>query len=168
MPHSNLVSSPNIDGITNYTFNSRHRLIQYKVLHKLNCLFPSVSPVCDKCHIDESSLAHLFWSAIFEQLPKAYSRDINLTVSGPPLDAQQRLLICPMHLGMVMVTKKLILLTWKSTTPPIFTHRLNKMLAVIQKERLCLHKLDKQNRSERIWGPFLAQCHIRDTSSHRL
>lgn len=163
------------------SINSRHRLIQFKVLHrlhysktKLNRIFPSVSSVCDKFQIAEGSLAHLFWfcpklhnfwSAIFERMSKAYSRDIrpnhdlailgcSTVTSDLPRDTQVAL-----HLGMV-VAKKLVLLTWKSTTPPTFTHWLSEMLSVIQMERLRLHKPNEQNRFERIWGPFLAKCQV--------
>lgn len=50
------------------SLNSCYKLIQYKGLHRLhysktelNLTCPSVSPVCDKCHIAEGSLVHLFW-----------------------------------------------------------------------------------------------------------
>lgn len=106
-----------------------------------------------------------FWTAIFEWLSKTYSRDIqpshDLAIFGCsvetfelPYDMQIAL-----HLGMV-VAKKLILLTWKSTTPPCFAHWLKEMLSIIQMERLRLHKPNAQNRFERISGPFLAQSHI--------
>lgn len=126
------------------------------------------------CSSAEGCLAHLFWfcpklfgfwSAIFHWFSKCYSRDIlpnqNLAIFGCStetlcytLDMQAAL-----HLGMV-VAKKLVLLAWKSTTPPTFDHWLKEMVSVIQMERLRFDKPDKQNRHETIWGPFLAQCHI--------
>ncbi|MEQ2298528.1 hypothetical protein AMECASPLE_006142 [Ameca splendens] len=59
------------------------------------------------------------------------------------------------HLGM-LVPKKLLLLTWRSTIPPMFTYWLSEMSA-IQMERLCQHKPNEENRFERTWGPFLVQ-----------
>ena len=165
----------------NSSINSRYRLIQYKVLHrlhysktKLSRIFPSVSSQCDKCCTAEGSLAHLFWfcpklynfwSNIFQWLSTAYSGDIqpncDLAILGCsaetlklPYDTQTAL-----HLGMV-VAKKLILLTWKSTSPPCFTHWLNEMFSVIQMEKLRHHKGNTQKRFERTWGPALAQCNI--------
>lgn len=48
--------------------NARYKLIQFKVIHrlhfsklKLNRIYNSVSPLCDRCNIGEGSLAHLFW-----------------------------------------------------------------------------------------------------------
>lgn len=64
-----------------------------------------------------------------------------------------------LHLGMV-VAEKLILLTWKSTTPPTFSHWLSEMLSFFQMERLCPHKPNEQSRLERIWGSFLAQYQV--------
>ena len=163
------------------SINSRYRLIQYKVIHrlhysktKLNRIFPSVSPVCDKCSSAEGSLAHLFWfcptlhsfwTAIFEWLSLAYSTDIqpnhdlaifgcSVTTTHLPRNVQMA-----WRTGMV-VARKLILLTWKSTTPPCFAHWLREMLSVIQMEKLCMHKPNAQNRFQKTWGPFLAHCHI--------
>lgn len=128
-----------------------------------------------KCFSAEGSLAHLFWfcptlhnfwTAIFEWLSKAYSRDIqpnhDLAIFGCSTRTFE--LLCDiqtvLHLSMV-VAKKLILLTWKSTNSPGFTHWLREMLSVIQMERPRLDKTDTQNRLFlRIWGPFLAQWNI--------
>jgi len=55
------------------SINSRHQLIQFKVMHrlhfsndKLHQIFP-VSPTCDRCKSAEGSLTHLFWTC-----PKLY------------------------------------------------------------------------------------------------
>ena len=49
------------------SINSRHQLIQFKVMHrlhysksKLHRIFPTVSPTCDRCKSAEGSLTHLF------------------------------------------------------------------------------------------------------------
>lgn len=56
-----------LDEINNCSINSRHCLIQFRVLHrlhytklKLHKLFPNVSPQCDKCNIDEATHLHSF------------------------------------------------------------------------------------------------------------
>lgn len=163
------------------SINTRHRLIQYKVIHrlhysktKLNKIFPSISPRCDRCSSAEGTLAHLFWfcpklfgfwSLIFDWFSKCYSRTIlpnqNLAIFGCSTESLSYTsdMQTALHLGMV-VAKKLVLLNWKSTSPPTFDHWLKEMLSAIQMERLRLHKLDKQNRHESIWGLFLAQCLI--------
>lgn len=64
--------------------NARHCLIQFKVLHrlyysksKLNKIFPNVSPLCNKCQLQEATLTHSFvlcpkieslWTEIFSIL----------------------------------------------------------------------------------------------------
>lgn len=162
------------------SINSRYRLIQYKVIHrlhysktKLNKMFPTVSAMCDKCSSAEGTLAHLFWfcpslfsfwSAIFKWFSKCYFKDIkpdhNIAVFGCSMDLGYTTdLWLALQLGMV-VAKKLILLTWKSTTPPNFEHWLKEMVSVIQMERLRLNNKDRQHRHNAVWGPFLAQCQI--------
>ncbi len=49
-------------------FNSRHQLIQFKVIHcfhctktKLHTILSSVSTFCDKCKVTEDTTAHTFW-----------------------------------------------------------------------------------------------------------
>ncbi|XP_028251617.1 uncharacterized protein LOC114427641 [Parambassis ranga] len=163
------------------SINTRYRLIQYKVIHrlhyskiKLNKIFPSVSTQCDKCSSAEGSLAHMFWfcpqlfgfwSAVFKWYSKCYSKDIlpnhNLAIFGcstETLDYTSDLQMA-LQLGMV-VAKKLVLLNWKSTTSPSFDHWLKEMVSVIQIERLRQEKQDKRNRHVTIWRPFLAQCLI--------
>lgn len=48
--------------------NSRHQLIQFKVLHRLHYsksrlhkFYTSVSPLCDRCKVAEGALSHAFW-----------------------------------------------------------------------------------------------------------
>lgn len=50
------------------SINSRHRLIQFKVIHrfyyskdKLHKFYPSVSLKCDKCKVSDGTMLHLFW-----------------------------------------------------------------------------------------------------------
>ncbi len=79
--------------INTCSINSRHQLIQYKVVHrlhysrvKLNQCYPSISSICNKCESAEGSLGHLFWSClklydfwseIFRFYSVAYSCDLS-------------------------------------------------------------------------------------------
>lgn len=136
-------------------------------------MFPTVSAMCDKCSSAERTLAHLFWfcpslfafwTAIFKWFSKCYSEDVkpdhNIAVFGCSMGLGYTTdLWLALQLGMI-VAKKLILLAWKSTTPPKFEHWLNEMVSVIQMERLRPKNKDKQHRHNAVWGPFLAQCQI--------
>lgn len=94
---------------------------------------------------------HNFWSAKFEQLSKAYSGVIqpnhDLAILGCSAESSDLLhsTQVALHLEMV-VAKKRILPTWKSTTPPTFAHWLNEMLSIIQMKSLL--KPNKQDRFE--------------------
>lgn len=72
--------------IHNCSINVRHILIQFKILHrlyysktKLNKIFSNVSPICDKCLLQEATITHSFasciklhnfWKGIFEIFSK--------------------------------------------------------------------------------------------------
>jgi len=50
------------------SINSRHQLIQFKVIYrlhytkdKLHKIYPSVSPMCDRCKVAEDTASHAFW-----------------------------------------------------------------------------------------------------------
>ena len=158
------------------SINVRYKLIQFKVIHrlhyskpKLHRIYPAVSPLCDRCGGAEGSLSHLFWSCprlhkfwceIFQFLSAAYEVDITpdpvLALFGCSESAlelstaiQQALM-----LGMV-AAKKMILLDWKSPTPPCFRKWLNEVTGIIQMEWLRFHKSNSQKRFLDIWGPLL-------------
>lgn len=158
------------------SINVRYKLIQFKVVHrlhysklKLHRIYPSVSPLCDRCRGAEGSLSHLFWSCpqlytfwceIFKWFSKVYGLDIapdpELALLGCSETAlrysseiQQTLL-----LGMV-AAKKMILLDWKSPTAPCFRKWLSEMIGIIQMERIRFHKSKAHDRFLDIWGPFI-------------
>lgn len=116
------------------SLNARHRLIQFKVLHrihyskvKLHNIFPEVSPLCDKCKSTEADLLHSFalcaklqdfWADIFRLFSKIFKVQIQpepvLIILGISdllrslRVTQQRLL----SYGLI-TAKKLILMCWK-------------------------------------------------------
>ncbi len=71
--------------------NARHSLIQFKVVHrlrysklKLHQIYPTISPLCNKCETLEGTLFHSlwscskiqpFWKCIFPFLSEVYSVD---------------------------------------------------------------------------------------------
>lgn len=79
-------------GITSCSINARLQLIQFKVVHRLhysktrlNRLFPSISPLCDKCKVSNGTLGHLlffcpllenFWSESFQLYSTVYKKTI--------------------------------------------------------------------------------------------
>jgi len=162
-----------LSNIHSCSINSRHQLIQFKIVHRLHYskvrlhrMYPSVSPMCDKCEVTEGTLFHAFWtcssltnfwSKIFDWYSKAYKRHLQpeagLAIFGCsqatrtiPTTMRQ-----PLELGMI-VAKRLILREWKSPTPPFFQAWVTDMLSIIQMEKLRTTQMDTFFRS---WNPFL-------------
>lgn len=156
--------------------NSRHRLIQFKVVHrlyysktKLSKIYNSVSPVCDRCKIKEGSLSHMFWfcpklfnfwTAIFDFFSKVFQKEVKpdhgiaILGSSETLETfpifQQRSLLMGMTLA-----KKIILLNWKSSDPPCFKVWLCELFHVIQLEDIRSIELKSHRQFKTVWQPFL-------------
>lgn len=133
------------------SINSCYRLIQYKVMHrlhysktKLNRIFPSVSPECDKCLSAEGSLAHLlwfcptlhnYWTTIFEWLSKAYSRDIqpnhDLAVFGCSTRTFELSYDIQTALHLAMAVAK------KTYTPDLEIYQLLLLYTLAQRDVVC-------------------------------
>lgn len=133
---------------------------------RLHRIYPSVSPVCDRCNMSEGTLSHAFWacsslanfwSRIFDWYSKAYQRPLQpeaglaifgcsqITETIPTIMRQ------PLELGLI-VAKRLILKEWKSPTPPSFQVWVIDMLSIIQLEKLRTSQMDTFFHS---WNPFL-------------
>ena len=72
------------------SINARHKLIQFKIIHRLhysklkvNKMYPNVSALCNKCKNQVGTLTHQFWtcpslhsfwSSIFDFYSKAFKR----------------------------------------------------------------------------------------------
>lgn len=156
--------------------NARHQLIQFKVIHrlhysktKLHRIFPSISPLCDRCKSAEGSLSHLFWTCpklhnfwceIFKWFSDVYDTEFkpdpsialfgySLLLLDQSLSVENTLMY-----GMV-IAKRLILRLWKSEAAPTFKDWLSELTGVLHLERL---RYDLSNRLKifyRIWQPIL-------------
>lgn len=58
-----------LDRIHSSSINSRHALVQFKVVHRLHYskarvhgIYSNISPLCDKCKQQSGTLTHQFWS----------------------------------------------------------------------------------------------------------
>ena len=121
--------------IQSCSVNSRHQLIQFKVVHRLhNCklklhkITPSVSPLCDRCKVSEGALFHTFWPCplltglwdkIFDWFSKAYKRPLQPEAELAIFGCLQTTASLPAAKQQSLYTgddccKRLILLQWKS------------------------------------------------------
>lgn len=130
-----------------YCINSRYRLIQYKLIHRL---YFSKTKLCLSINVSWMRQVLLCWRI---------TSTFFCAMTWPSFDALHRFLSCcaamqiALHTGMV-VSKKPNLLTGSLPLHPAL------MLSTMHIKRLHLHKPSTPNTFERIWGPFLAQCHI--------
>ena len=140
------------------SINSRHRLIQFKVIHRfhyckamLHRFYPSVSPVCDKCNLIDATLLHSFWKCPLFLLVRYF---LILLWGLPPVTLHwQRLrsfwmlrrLSLPPHIQTALllgtvVAKKIILKIWKALTSPCFQNWLHDLVSIIHMEKLRFNK----------------------------
>ena len=161
--------------ISRCSINSRYRLIQFKVLHrlhysrvKLHKIFGTVSPLCERCKVEEGSLAHMFvfcpvlqcfWNSVFNWLSRALNIQLNFdpitvicgySTSLDPLPYRLQQVVMA---GMV-VAKKLILLEWKMPNAPSFKRWLSEMLIFASVEHLRSLGQGAQDLNK-TWKPLL-------------
>lgn len=171
VPLSDELWEEGLSSIQKCSINSRYRLIQFEVTHrlhysktKLNRIFESVSPMCDRCGRAEGSLSHLFWhcpvldnfwSDIFNWFSKQYKiniqPDCNLAIFG----SFERTSTLPSHCEQALKTgmvaaKKLISLNWKSPSSPCFKRCLNEMVCVSRMEQIRLSRGKAPNSYEKV------------------
>lgn len=165
-----------LSGIKLTSVNARLQLIQFKVLHRLhysktrlNRLFPSISPMCDKCKAGDGTLGHLFflcpmlqtfWSDIFKLYSTVYKKILKPDILTVILGYSDQTLSCSKSLqqaimfGMV-IAKRVILKEWKATTPPIYTKWLNEVMSCLYLEEIRYKLTDNHDKFTKIWGPFV-------------
>jgi len=165
--------------INEHSINSRHCLIQFKVIHrllyskkKLNRIFQNISLLCDKCNSVDADLSHSF---IFCSRIQSYSNGISdvlseifrvqmqldptliilrLSEHGHPLSGGQHKLLA----YSLTTAKKLLLLFWKKKEVPMVKLWLGEMTSTLNLEqiRYCLN--GKIEQFDKIWRSFL--CYL--------
>lgn len=158
------------------SINSRHRLIQFKVIHRfyyckalLHKFYPDVSPLCDKCKSTEGTLLHTFWechviqqfwSGIFFFFSGVYQRNLTpdreFVLFGHSTGTQN----LPQHLRSALVlgtvlAKRLLLKEWKTSCAPGFRTWLSELVDVISLEKLRFIKSGNLKKWKEIWTPLL-------------
>lgn len=158
--------------------NARHNLIQFKIIHrlhysksKLHKIYPTISPLCNKCKTLEGTLFHSlwscikiqpFWKCIFKFLSEVYSVDLEPEPCIGLLDAEnafcskyqtQAISLC------MLLAKKLILQMWKSDSVPTFEMWARELGNVLHLEELRFILKDKLYIFIKIWKPVKLFLH---------
>lgn len=165
-----------LDMIHGTSVNSRHSLLQFKVVHRLHfskarlhSIYPNTSPLCDKCKQQTGTLTHqfwacpklsLFWTLIFDYISKAFHKTIvpdpllaifgcveyNVNISGY---IGQAISLC------TLLAKRLILQHWKSEASPQFQQWLRDLGSVLHLERLHYSNTGRERAFSKTWQPLL-------------
>ena len=156
--------------------NTRHNLIQYKVLHrlhysqeKLHKFYPDVPPTCNRCKSSIGTLAHsfwacsklyLFWKCIFQCFSKAYGKNLApnplVAILGATsvLSSVNKFERRAVQFGMV-IAKKLILRVWKTDSVPTYNLWLGELSNTLHLERLRCYNEDRGDTFDKTWDPVL-------------
>ena len=154
---------------------ARHGLLQCKVVHrthwtkaKLVKIYDNIDPTCEKCHQTPVTHAHMFWSCpslstfwieIFETLTALTGTPI---VPNPitalfgipqlPLPRPQADLIA----FVTLLARRLILMNWKSSTPPSHTQWMRDIFNNLQLERIRYIMKGSISKFHVVWDPLFA------------
>lgn len=166
------------------SINVRHCLMQFKIVHrlhyskvKLHRLFPSVSPLCEKCETSEATLAHSFilcpkienyWIDVFNIISKILGFQVkpdpqiiifNLSenLSGLSLSQQHFVNFC------LISAKKCILMLWKGKDVPNVKMWIADVVNSLEMERIRYLRMDQAYRFDIIWKPLI--LHLQGTSN---
>lgn len=159
------------------SINTRHQLIQFKVIHrlhysctKLHSFYATVSPICPKCKYAEGTLGHLFWSGpkinkfwsdIFKCLSEVHNRvivpDPFIAILGTTrLPSTLTLLQQKAIQYCVVIAKRNILTLWKKEEVPTFGAWLAEVTNLLHLERIRYTTSFHSVTFDRIWQPFLS------------
>lgn len=171
-------------GIKLSSVNARLQLIQFKVMHRLhysktrlNRLFPSISPLCDKCNVGDGTLGHLFflcpilqifWSEIFKLYSTVYNKVLKPDILTVILGCSDQTLLCSKSLQQAImfgmtIAKRVILREWKASTPPSYSRWLNEVMSCLYLEEIRYKLTDNHDKFTKIWGPFISHIKKRTT-----
>lgn len=119
----------------------RHRVIQFKVVHRLHWskeklakFKPDVNPNCDRCEIEPATLSHMFWNCsklapFWQSIFKFLSNALKINVEPEATIAifgtiPQVALLNRKYRKVIafstLIARRLILLKWKEKHPPSF------------------------------------------------
>ena len=140
------------------SINTRHHLIQFKVMHrlhysktKLHRIYPTVSPLCDRCKAADRSLTHLFYvlNCVFKPEPEVALFGYSLSLLPQSIPVQHTIMY------RMLIAKRLILMLWKSETVPLFKMWLSELTSLLHMEKIRYSLTNNLKQFFKIWQPFL-------------
>ncbi len=165
-----------LSSIHTCSINSRHQLIQYKVIHglhysrvKLHSFFSFTSPLCVKCKQSNGTLAHMlwfcnklrrFWHEVFHFYSEVYGYDLlpdpetGILGWSHQLETLSHSKALSCLYGKV-IAKKIILKVWNKDISPSFEAWLTEPSNTLFMEKIRFELSGSSDKFHQIWQPFL-------------
>ncbi len=153
--------------------SSRHKLIQFKVVHRihwsrvqLSRMLPDLDATCPRCGVEPASLLHSFWacSKLLRFWERIFSEIFTTTKDPNPLTALFGVLPENVKLTVLeidnitlctLLAGRLILINWKLPSPPTYRQWGFDLLYVLKLENIKFGVRLKPYLFIKSWGPFL-------------
>lgn len=154
----------------------RHGLLQFKVLNRLHLsraklarIYPGSDPNCIRCHQAPATFGHMFWtcrkfytfrseifntfSCICEQ--KIYPEPIIAIFGVVPDNSGISRHQSDLMAFSTLLARRLILLSWKSPTPPSHSRWIREVMSALNLEKIRCTIQGSLKRFHKTWHPFL-------------
>ena len=158
------------------SISARHGLIQCKIVHRthftkvrLAKIYDNIDPTCDRCHQAPATYSHMFWTCpslhtFWSEVFGTISNSIDIPIDPVAMTALFGVLPIDLTLPRyktdliaftTLLARRLILLKWKSSSPPSHSLWLKDILYFIKMERVRCVIRGSTSRFIKTWGPFL-------------
>lgn len=156
----------------------RHAVIQFKVVYRLHWsrtrlakINADIDPICVRCSLAPATLLHMFWTcprlhSFWQNIFGTFSKMCGKTVEPSPYIALFG--VAPMDSPFLLrkettmmafcslLARRLILLTWKDSVPPLFNHWIREVMCHLRLEKIRYTIRGSTGTFYNIWQPFLS------------
>lgn len=153
---------------------ARHGLIQCKIVHRIHftkvrlAKIFDVDPSCDRCHQAPATHVHMFWSCpslynywseIFNTISICIKTPLDLNASTalfgvPPIDTSLSKYKADFIAFTTLLARRLILLRWKSSSPPSHSQWIMEILRCVKMEKIRYTIRGSLSTYKKMWEPF--------------
>lgn len=154
---------------------AKHGLIQCKIIHRAHLtkvrlakIHKDVDPSCDRCHQAPANHVHMFWSCsallsfwrdIFASLSQVTGKVIEpnpmtALFGTPPPPVPPSSSDATFIAFVTLLARRLILLRWRSPSPPSHTLWIKEILNHVKLERIRCVLSGSLRKFHKIWDPF--------------
>lgn len=165
-----------LDRIHSSSVCLKHTVIQFKIVHRLHWskvrlakFTPDIDPTCDRCKQAPATLSHMFWqcprlSDFWLSIFKFISEALEITIEPSAIVAIFGVIppdtLVRRHAKIIiafttLLARRLILLKWKDTISPTFSHWIKDLMYHLTLEKIRCSTRRCSLSFEGIWQPVL-------------